>query len=145
MAWKASECVGWRSRVCQTVVIWRTVPTEAIALQQGVMAMASAGIPDPQANGWRRIGRLAVVRIGVGTLIVGGAVAIVEVGVRQLRGIVPFDLYLITYLIGGVLAAFLSYRVFVALVERRRPSELTGPGALVELGAVFSSASVCWR
>jgi len=72
-------------------------------------------------------------------VVVGVPVAGAQVAVKLLRnafslgGSVP-AIYYASYLIVSVLVAYLVYWAYVRMVERRPVTELSGPGALRELG-----------
>lgn len=88
--------------------------------------------------GWRSV-VVFLVRIVLAVVVVGVPVAGAQVVVKLLRdalslgGSVP-AVYYASYLISSVLVAYLSYRAYVHMVERRPVTELSGPGAPKELG-----------
>ena len=98
-----------------------------------------------------------VVRIVFAVFLVGGAVAAAQVAAKLLRdvispgGAVPAAYYLV-YLIVSVLAASLTYRAYVRVVEKRSVTELSaagaprelGIGALVGLGMVAAIVGILW-
>ncbi len=98
-----------------------------------------------------------VVRIVFAVFLVGGAVAAAQVAAKLLRdvlspgGAVPAAYYLV-YLIFSVLAASLTYRAYVRVVEKRSVTELSaagaprelGIGALVGLGMVAAIVGILW-
>jgi len=72
-------------------------------------------------------------------LLVGGAVAVVQILVRTLKGVLSLGgfvpaVYYLTYLTASVLVAYLVYRAYVRLVEKRTVAELSGARAPGELG-----------
>jgi hypothetical protein len=76
-------------------------------------------------------------RIVLAAVLVGGAVAAAQVAVKLLRGVLSFGgavpaFYYLAYLVASVLAAYLVYRAYVCLVEKRAATELSGAGAFVE-------------
>jgi uncharacterized protein len=95
------------------------------------MARSSAGR-------WRSIfGPLG--RIVLATVLVGGSVAVAQLVVKLLQGVLSLGgavpaIYYLAYLIVSVLVAYLVYRAYVRLVEKRDVSELSGNGAPTELG-----------
>ena len=95
------------------------------------MARSSAGR-------WRSIfGPLG--RIVLATVLVGGSVAGAQIVVKLLQGVLSLGgavpaIYYLAYLIVSVLVAYLVYRAYVRLVEKRDVSELSGSGAPTELG-----------
>jgi membrane protease YdiL (CAAX protease family) len=73
------------------------------------------------------------------TVLVGGTVAVAQVVVKLLKGVLSLGgavpaLYYLAYLIVSVLVAYLVYRAYVRIVEKRDVSELSGSGAPLELG-----------
>jgi len=63
-------------------------------------------------------------RIVLAIVLVVGAVAVAQVAVKVLRGVLSFGgvvpaLYYLAYLIVSVLVAYFVYRAYVRLVERR--------------------------
>jgi membrane protease YdiL (CAAX protease family) len=92
----------------------------------------------PASKRWKSI-MGPVVRIVFATFLVGVAVAASQVAVKVLRdalslgGAVPTAYYLV-YLIVSVLVAYLTYRAYVRVVEKRFVAELSGVGAPSELG-----------
>src|SRR5215207_6292301 len=80
-----------------------------------------------------------VARIVVAVVLVYGAVAVAEVIVKSLRGVLSLGrtlpaAYYLAYLIVSVLVAYFVYRAYVRLVEKRALSELSRDGASRELG-----------
>jgi membrane protease YdiL (CAAX protease family) len=78
-------------------------------------------------------------RILLATVLVGGSVAGAQVVVKLLQGVLSLGgavpaLYYLAYLTVSVLVAYLVYRAYVRLVEKRAVSELSGRGAPLELG-----------
>jgi membrane protease YdiL (CAAX protease family) len=78
-------------------------------------------------------------RIVVAVVLVYGAVAVAEMVVKLLRGVLSLGgtvpaAYYFVYLIVSVLVAYFTYRAYVRLVEKRPISELSGSGAPKELG-----------
>jgi len=115
----------------------------------------------PQENSirpsrWKAVlGPLA--RIVVAVVLVYGAVAIAEVIVKSLRGVLSLDgavpaVYYLAYLIVSVLVAYYVYRAYVRLIEKRALSELSrtgasrelGVGMLVGLGLAAATIGVLW-
>jgi membrane protease YdiL (CAAX protease family) len=108
------------------------------------------------AGRWRSVlGPLG--RILLATLLVGGSVAVAQVVVKLLQGVLSLGgavpaLYYLAYLIVSVLVAYLVYRAYVRLVEKRDVSELSwsgaptelGLGALIGLGLVTATVMVLW-
>jgi membrane protease YdiL (CAAX protease family) len=96
-------------------------------------------------------------RIVVAVVLVYGAVAMAEVFVKSLRGVLSLGgavpaVYYLTYLIVSVLVAYFVYRAYVRLVEKRALSELSrtgasrelGVGMLVGLGLAAATIGVLW-
>jgi membrane protease YdiL (CAAX protease family) len=82
---------------------------------------------------------LALGRIVLGVLLVGGAVAVAQLAVKALKGVLSLGgvapaVYYVAYLIVGVLVAYFVYRAYVRFVEKRTPTELSETGAPEELG-----------
>jgi membrane protease YdiL (CAAX protease family) len=80
-----------------------------------------------------------VARIVFAVSLVGGAVAAAQVAVKLLHGLLSLGgavsaAYYLVYLIVSVLVAYLTYRAYVRLVEKRSVTELSGAGAPRELG-----------
>lgn len=78
-------------------------------------------------------------RILLATILVGGAVAVAQVTVKLLQGVLSLGgavpaFYYLAYLVVSVLVAYFVYRAYVHLVEKRAVSELSGRGAAGELG-----------
>ena len=111
---------------------------------------------DIRLRRWKAVlGPLA--RIVLAVVAVYAAVAIAEMVVKSLRGVlslggaVPATYYL-AYLIVSVLVASFTYRAYVRLVEKRPVSELSGSGApselgvgaLVGLGLAAATTGVLW-
>jgi hypothetical protein len=90
-----------------------------------------------------------VVRIVFAVFLVGGAVAAAQVAAKLLRdvlspgGAVPAA-YDLVYLIVSVLAASLTYRAYVRVVEKRSVTELSAARAPRELGSARLSAWGWW-
>ena len=91
-------------------------------------------------------------RIVLAVVLVGGSVAVAEVLVKSLEGVLSLDgavpaIYYIAYLIVGVLVAYFAYRAYVRFVEKRAATELSGERAPKELGigmlVGFGLVSVC--
>lgn len=81
----------------------------------------------------------SVVRIGLAVLLVGSAVTVTQVAVKLLRGVLSLGniapaAYYLVYLIASVLVAYLVYRAYVRIIEKRAVMELSGAGAPRELG-----------
>lgn len=98
-----------------------------------------------------------VVRIVLGVLLVGGAVAGAQVTVKLIQGVLSFGgaapaVYYAAYLIVSVLVAFFVYRAYVRIGEKRAVSELSGTGAsrelgvgaLLGLGLIAATVGVLW-
>jgi uncharacterized protein len=97
-------------------------------------------------------------RIVLGVLLVGGSVAVAQLAVKALKGVLSLGgalpaIYYLAYLIVSVLVAYLVYRAYVRLIEKRRDlTELSGTGApkelgvgmLVGLGLVSASIGLLW-
>jgi membrane protease YdiL (CAAX protease family) len=96
-------------------------------------------------------------RIVVAVALVYGAVAVAEVVVKSLRGVLSLGgavpaAYYLAYLIVSVLVAYFVYRAYVRLVEKRAVSELSrtgasrelGVGMLVGLGLAAATIGVLW-
>src|SRR5829696_3531769 len=96
-------------------------------------------------------------RIVLAIVLVVGAVAVAQVAVKLLRGVLSFGgavpaIYCVAYLIVSVLVAYFVYRAYVRLVERRALSELSrrgaptelGVGMLVGLGLIGTTIGVLW-
>lgn len=78
-------------------------------------------------------------RIALAVLLVGGSVALAQVVVKALEGLLSAGgaapaIYYIAYLIASVLVAYFVYQAYVHFVEKRAVTELSGPGAPSELG-----------
>lgn len=78
-------------------------------------------------------------RILLAILMVGGAVAVAQVVVKALEGVLSLGglvpaVYYLAYLIVSVFVAYFVYRAYVRFVEKRAVSELSGEGAPRELG-----------
>ena len=90
------------------------------------------------ASGWKGfLGPLG--RIVLAAVLVVAAVAATQVVVKLLKGVLSLGgavpaLYYLVYLLASVLVAYFVYRAYVRLVEKRPVSELSGAGALGELG-----------
>jgi uncharacterized protein len=72
-------------------------------------------------------------------LLVGGSVALAQLVVKALEGVLSLGgaapaIYYVVYLIVGVLVAYVIYRAYVRFVEKRALTELSGTGAPKELG-----------
>ena len=86
-----------------------------------------------------RAALLPLGRIVLGVLLVGGSVAVAQLVVKALEGVLSLGgalpaIYYLVYLIVGVLVAYFVYRAYVRFVEKRDVSELSGSGAPGELG-----------
>ena len=103
---------------------------------------------------WKVI-RLSPVRIVLAVMAVGGAVAVAQVLVKALRGILSLGgavpaLYYAAYLVVSVLVAYCVYRAYVRVVERRPVTELSwapkelGAGMMVGFGLVSLTVGVLW-
>jgi len=99
----------------------------------------------------------SVVKIVLAVLLVGGAVAVAQVAVKLLRVVLSVGntvpaFYYLAYLVVSVLVAYLVYRTYVRLVEKRAVTELSGigasrglgVGALLGLGLVAATVGVLW-
>jgi uncharacterized protein len=80
-----------------------------------------------------------VARIAVAALLVGGAVAAAQVAAKLLRGPISLGgampaLYYLAYLIVSVLVAYLVYRAYARIFEKRPLTELAVAEAPRELG-----------
>jgi uncharacterized protein len=78
-------------------------------------------------------------RIVLAVLLVGGAVAVAQVVVKALKGVLSLGgfvpaVYYLAYLIVSVLVAYFVYRAYVRFIEKRAVPELSGDGAPRELG-----------
>jgi membrane protease YdiL (CAAX protease family) len=91
-------------------------------------------------------------RIVLAVVLVGGSVAVAEVLVKSLEGVLSLGgavpaIYYIAYLVVGVLVAYFAYRIYVRFVEKRAATELSGERAPKELGigmlVGFGLVSVC--
>jgi membrane protease YdiL (CAAX protease family) len=87
--------------------------------------------------GWQSV--VFLVRIMLAVVVVGVPVAGAQVAVKLLRNAFSLGdsvpaIYYASYLIVSVLVAYLVYWAYVRMVERRPVTELSGPGALRELG-----------
>jgi len=81
-----------------------------------------------------RLGRMVLV-----VLLVGGSVALAQLAVKALKGVLSLGgaapaTYYVAYLIVGGLVAYFVYRAYVRFVEKRDLTELSLPGAPKELG-----------
>ena len=98
-----------------------------------------------------------VARIVLAVLMVGGAVAVAQVVVKTLKGVLSLGglvpaVYYLAYLIVSVLVAYFVYRAYVRFIEKRAVLELSGDGAprelgigmLVGLGLVFVIVGLLW-
>ena len=105
---------------------------------------------------WKAI-RLSPVRIVIAVVAVGGTVAVAQVLVKSLRGVLSLGgtvpaLYYAAYLIVSVLAAYFVYRAYVRLIEQRDLTELSKAGAskelvvgmLIGLGLVCTTIGALW-
>src|SRR5215213_8143173 len=95
--------------------------------------------PQPATSKWLRVMQFSLTRIVLAVLLVGGAVAVAEVVVKTLKGVLSLGgaapvVYYASYLIASVLVAYFVYRAYVRLVERRPATELSMTGALGEFG-----------
>jgi membrane protease YdiL (CAAX protease family) len=90
------------------------------------------------ASGWKGfLGPLG--RIVLAAVLVVAAVAAAQVVVKLLKGVLSLGgavpaLYYLVYLLASVLVAYVVYRAYVRLVEKRPVGELSGAGAQRELG-----------
>jgi hypothetical protein len=78
-------------------------------------------------------------RIALAVLLVGGSVAVAQVAVKALEGVLSLGgvapaIYYIAYLIASVLVAYFVYQAYVHFAEKRAVTELSGPGAPSEFG-----------
>jgi uncharacterized protein len=105
---------------------------------------------------WKVI-RFSPVRVALAVLAVGGAVALAQILVKTLKGILSFGgavpaTYYAAYLVVSVLVAYFVYRAYVHIVEQRPLSELSkvrameelGVGMLIGLGLVCITIGVLW-
>jgi len=105
---------------------------------------------------WKAV-LLPVGRIVLAILMVGGAVAVAQVVVKTLKGVLSLGglvpaVYYLAYLIVSVLVAYFVYRAYVRLIEKRAVPELSRDGApkefsigmLVGLGLVFVVVGLLW-
>ena len=96
-------------------------------------------------------------RIVLGILLVGGSVAASQLAVKALKGVLSLGgalpaIYYLAYLLVSVLVAYLVYRAYVRLVEKRDLTELSrtgapkelGVGMLVGLGLVSAGICLLW-
>src|SRR5215208_5441976 len=95
--------------------------------------------PQPATSKWLRVKQFSLTRIVLAILLVGGAVAVAEVVVKTLKGVLSLGgavpaVYFVVYLIASVLVAYFLYRAYVHLVEKRTVTELSAAGASGELG-----------
>lgn len=79
-------------------------------------------------------------RIVLAVLLVGGAVAVAQLVVKALEGVLSLGgvapaVYYLAYLIVSVVVAYFVYRAYVHFVEKRAVTELSRAGAPGELGA----------
>ena len=100
---------------------------------------------------WKSV-LLPLGRMVLAILLVGGSVAVAEVLVKALEGVLSLGgavpaIYYATYLVASVLVAYFVYRAYVRFVEKRAVTELSGKGAPKELGVGmlvgFGLVSVC--
>jgi uncharacterized protein len=78
-------------------------------------------------------------RIVLAVLLVGGMVAVAQLVVKRLEGVLSLGgaapaVYYLVYLVVGVLVTYFVYRAYVHFVEKRTLTELSGTGAPKELG-----------
>jgi uncharacterized protein len=91
-----------------------------------------------RASGWKSfLGSLG--RIVLAAVLVVAAVALVQVVVKLLKGVLSLGaevpaLYYLAYLSVSVLVCYFVYRAYVHIVEKRPLSKLAGAGAAGELG-----------
>jgi uncharacterized protein len=91
-----------------------------------------------RASGWKSfLGPLG--RIVLAAVLVLAAVAVVQVVVKLLKGVLSLGgalpaLYYLAYLLASVLVCYFVYRAYVRLVEKRPIGALSGTGAPRELG-----------
>ena len=96
-------------------------------------------------------------RIVLAVLLVGGAVAVAQIVVKTLKGVLSFGgavpaVYYIAYLIASILVTYFVYRAYVHFVEKRVASELSwtrapgelGVGMLIGLGLVSVIVGALW-
>jgi membrane protease YdiL (CAAX protease family) len=96
-------------------------------------------------------------RIVLGVLLVGGSLAVSQLAVKALKGVLSLGgalpaIYYLAYLIVSVLVAYFVYRAYVRLLEKRDLTELSrtgapkelGVGMLVGLGLVSASICLLW-
>lgn len=67
-------------------------------------------------------------------MVVFVAVLLAQSFAHLFSGVVPDPLYLLLFVVASVLVACLAYVAYVRIVERRTVSELSGEGAIKELG-----------
>lgn len=105
---------------------------------------------------WKVI-RLSPVRIVLAIVAVGGAVAVAQLLVKALEGVLSLGnnvpgLYYAAYLIVSVLVAYFVYRAYVRIVEERPVTELSmaeapkelGFGMMIGLGLVSLTVGILW-
>jgi membrane protease YdiL (CAAX protease family) len=112
---------------------------------------------DPGMTARWKMALLPLGRMVLAVLMVGGAVAVAQVVVKMLKGVLTFGglvpaVYYLAYLIVSVLVAYVVYRAYVRLIEKRAVPELSADGAprefgigtLVGLGLVFVIVGLLW-
>jgi uncharacterized protein len=96
--------------------------------------MDSRPQPRTSANLWRRLLRAPLIRIVLATVVVFVAVLLAQSFAHLFRDVVPGPLYYLMFVVVSVLVACLAYVAYVRVVERHSVSELSGEGAIKELG-----------
>jgi len=109
-----------------------------------------------ESGHWKSV-MAPVARIVLAVLMVGGAVAVAQVVVKTLKGVLSLGgfvpaVYYLVYLIVSVLVTYFVYRAYVHFIEKRAVYELSGDGApgelgigmLVGLGLVFVVVGLLW-
>jgi uncharacterized protein len=100
--------------------------------------------PGSSSNLRRRLLRSPLIRAVLAILVVGVTVALAQGFAHLFKDAVPEPLYYLLYVAVSVVVACLVYVVYVRVVERRAVSELSGEGAIKELGVgvAFGAALV---
>jgi uncharacterized protein len=100
--------------------------------------------PGSSSNLWRRILRSPLIRAILAILVVGVTVALAQGFAHLFKDAVPEPLYYLLYVAVSVVVACLVYVAYVRVVERRAVSELSGEGAIKEIGVgvAFGAALV---
>jgi uncharacterized protein len=100
--------------------------------------------PGSSSNLWRRILRSPLIRAILAILVVGVTVALAQGFAHLFKDAVPEPLYYLLYVAVSVVVACLVYLAYVRVVERRAVSELSGEGAIKEIGVgvAFGAALV---